>query len=132
LQIDHAEFPLPLIQRAERVEKLLLAMKSNVAELLGPGLALKAVELLTVNLEGIANAGFPAEDGVKDVIEIAQVQGVRHAYEPDDHRVDIAENCTKNQSFEGCCRHPLSLTPTPDLVLDSLRCALKALETAHH
>ena len=54
LQIDHAEFPLPLIQRPERVEKLLLAMKSKVAELLGPGLALKAVELLTVNLDSVA------------------------------------------------------------------------------
>ncbi len=35
LQVDHAEFPLPLVQRTEGVEKLLLTMKSKVTELLG-------------------------------------------------------------------------------------------------
>ena len=42
LQIDYAEFPLPLIERAERVEELLLAMKPEVAELFGTGLASSA------------------------------------------------------------------------------------------
>jgi hypothetical protein len=57
-----------LVQRADGVEKLLLAMKSKVAELLGPGLALEAVELLAVNLARVADAGIPAEHSVKDVI----------------------------------------------------------------
>ena len=49
-------------------------MKSEVAELLGAGLAPEAVELQTLNLEGEADTGIPAEYGVKNVIEIGQVQ----------------------------------------------------------
>jgi len=58
LQIDDAEFPFPLVERAERVEKLLLAMKSEVAELLGADLALETVKLLTLDLEREADAAI--------------------------------------------------------------------------
>jgi hypothetical protein len=78
LTVDHAQFPLPLIERAEGVEKLLLAMQPEVAEFFGAGVALEAVELPALNLEGEADAGIPTEYGVKDAIEIGQVQGVRH------------------------------------------------------
>jgi len=74
LQIDHAQFPLPLVHRTEGVEKLLLSMKSKVAELLGPGFALEAVELLAVNPEGVAGSGLPAEHSVNQFIELVQAQ----------------------------------------------------------
>ena len=32
------------------------------------------VELLALNLERVSDAGIPAEDRVKDVIEISQIQ----------------------------------------------------------
>ena len=51
LRIDHTEFPFPLVECAKGVEKLLLAMKSEVAEFFGAGLAPEAVELLTLNEE---------------------------------------------------------------------------------
>ncbi len=38
---------------------------------------------------------------MKDVIEIGQVQRVRHSHEADDYWVDVVENSTENQSFEG-------------------------------
>jgi hypothetical protein len=47
------------------------------------------------------DSGIPAEHGVKDVIEIGQVQGIRHGDESDDHWVDVAENGAENQSFNG-------------------------------
>jgi hypothetical protein len=54
---------------------------------------------------------------MEDAVEIGEVQRVRHRYQPNDHGVDIAENCSQNQSFEGCCWHVLQPTPTPDFVL---------------
>ena len=96
LQVDDADFPFPLVERAERVKKLLLAMYSEVAQLLGSGLALEAVELLALDLECVADAAILTEHGVKNVIEIAEVQRVRHSYQADNHRVDVAENCSQN------------------------------------
>ena len=109
LQIDHTELPFPLVECADSVEKLLLAMKPEVAELFGAGLTPEAVELLTLNLECEADSGIPAEKDVKDVIEIGQVQGIRHGDESDDHWVDVAKNGAENQSSKGSCWHPLRL-----------------------
>ena len=39
-----------------------------------------------------SDSGIPAEHGVKDVIEIGQIQGIRHGDESDDHWVNVAEN----------------------------------------
>ena len=72
LQIDHAQFPLPLVHRTDGVEKLLLLMKSKVTHLLGPGFALEAVELLPMNPECVAGSRFPAEDSVKNFVELVQ------------------------------------------------------------
>src|SRR5215471_13069659 len=36
------------------------------------------------------------EHGVENVIEIGKVQRVRHSDQADDHRVDVAENCSQN------------------------------------
>ena len=115
LQVNHTEFPFPLVERAQGVQKLLLAMKSEITQLLRASLAPETVELLAVNLEGVAGSGIPAEHGVEDVIKVGQVQGVGHGHEPDDHRVDIAENRTQNQSLKGCCWHPPSLRGPPTL-----------------
>jgi hypothetical protein len=52
LQVDHPEFPFPLVHRTKGVEKLLLAIEPEIAKLLGPGLAQETIELLAVNLEG--------------------------------------------------------------------------------
>jgi hypothetical protein len=84
-------------------------MKSEVAQLLGPGLAPETVELLAMYLEDVADAGIPAEHSAKDVVKIGQVQRVRHGEKPDDHRVNVAENRAQNQSLEGCCWHPSRL-----------------------
>jgi hypothetical protein len=46
LPIDDTDFPFPLVESAESVKELLLAMKSKITELFGSGLALEAVVLL--------------------------------------------------------------------------------------
>jgi hypothetical protein len=68
LKINDTELPFPLVEGAESVEELLLPMETEIADLLGAVLTLEAVELLALNLEGIADAGIPAEHSVKDVI----------------------------------------------------------------
>jgi len=65
LQINDTALPFPLVQGTESVEELLLPMETEIADLLGPVLALEAVELLALNLERIADAGIPAELSMK-------------------------------------------------------------------
>ena len=55
---------------------------------------------------------------MKDIIEIAQVQRVRHGHKTDDHWVNVAENSTQNQSLKECCWHPPAYA-APDLEADS-------------
>jgi len=50
LKIDYTELPFPLVERAERVEELLLPMEMEIADLLGAVLALEAAELQALNL----------------------------------------------------------------------------------
>ena len=69
----------------------------------------------------VPDAGIPAEYGMEDAVEVGEVQRVRHSYQPNDHWVDIAENCSQNQPFEGCCWHVSSLRSTPDLELLSVK-----------
>lgn len=92
-------------------------MKSKVAELFGASLALEAVEFLAVNFERVADSGFPTENGMKNFIEIVQLQKVRNSYESDYHRVHVTENRSKDQSFEKDCRPTLIIYTTPDFVL---------------
>ena len=92
-------------------------MKSKITELFGLGLALEAVVLQAPDLKCVPDAGIPAEYGLEDAVEIGEVQRVRHSYQPNDHWVDIAENCSQNQPFEGCCCHVFRPTSTPDFVL---------------
>ena len=117
LQIDDTDFPFPLVESAESVKELLLAMKPKITKLFGWGLALEAVVLLALDLKCVPDGGIPAEYGLEDAVEIGEVQRVRHSYQPNDHWVDIAENCSQNQSFEGCCWHVFQPTSTPDFVL---------------
>jgi hypothetical protein len=56
-------------------------MKAKIAQSLGPRSAAKAVELLAVNLERVADSAIPTQDGMKNVIEVAQFQVVRHRHE---------------------------------------------------
>ena len=86
----------PLVERAERVKELLLVMKSKIAKPFGPRLTLEAAVLLALDVECIADAAIPTEHGVENVIEIGNVQRVRHSDQADDHRVDVAENCSQN------------------------------------
>ena len=94
LQINDTALPFPMVERAESVEEFLLPVETEIADLLGAVLALEAVELLALNLEGVADAGIPAEHSVKDVIKIGEVQRVRNGYQTDDHGVHVAQNST--------------------------------------
>ena len=55
-------------------------MKATIAQSLGPRSAAKAVELLAVNLERVADSGIPTQDGMKNVIEVAPFQIVRQRH----------------------------------------------------
>jgi hypothetical protein len=55
-------------------------MKAKIAQSLGPRSAAKAVELLAVNLERVADSPIPTQDGMENVIEVAQFQVVRHRH----------------------------------------------------
>jgi hypothetical protein len=58
---------------------------------------------LAVDLKSVTNSAIPAEDGVKNLIEVGQCQVIRRRHQSDHHRVHIAKNRTENQSLEGCC-----------------------------
>src|SRR6516165_10366503 len=58
-QINDTELPFPLVEGAESVEEFLLPVETEIADLLGAVRALEAVEVLALNLEGVADAGIP-------------------------------------------------------------------------
>ena len=69
----------------------------------------------------------PTENGAKDLIELEEVERVRHGEDADDHGTNAAENCSKNQSLErGLYAHsfrlPAAMPPRPpDLLLLSMK-----------
>jgi hypothetical protein len=99
-----------------------LSVKAKIAQPLGARSPAKAVELLALNLEYLADSAIPTQHGMESVIEVAQFQVIRHRHEPDHHWVNLTKNCAQEQSFEGCFRHPPSLCLTTDLVLHSFVC----------
>jgi hypothetical protein len=59
----------------------------------------EAIELPAVNAEQEADV-IPAEDGAEDRIKFVEKERVGHGEDADDHGTHVAENGSKNQSFE--------------------------------
>jgi hypothetical protein len=51
-----------------------------LSQSLGSRSAAKAVEFLAVNLERVADSAIPIQDGMENVIEVAQFQVVRYRH----------------------------------------------------
>jgi hypothetical protein len=73
LNIDDANIPLPHMQRVADVEELFLPMQFEFVQSFGSRLSAKAVELLAVDADDVAQVAIPAENGAKDVVEIGEL-----------------------------------------------------------
>jgi len=53
----------------------------------------KTVELLAVNAKDETEA-LPAQNGPEDVIEVWEIEVIRHCHDSDDHRIHMMQNCS--------------------------------------
>jgi hypothetical protein len=98
-RLAHAWVTLPEIHRAAGVEEAFAGPPRQLAQGLGAGGPAEAMELLAVNAEQQADV-IPAEDGAEDRIQFVEKEPVGHGEDGDDHGTPVAENGSKNQSFE--------------------------------
>ena len=79
----------------------------------------KAVELLTVHTNDVAQITVPPEDNAEHVVEFGERHVIADRDQADDHRAHLAQNRSQNQAFErGCFNHLSRLIdrPTPDFL----------------
>jgi hypothetical protein len=60
----------------------------------GARLPAKAVEFLPMDSENVSQVAAPAQHGAEDVVEIGQIHPIGDRDYPDDHRADMAKNCS--------------------------------------
>src|ERR1700736_716154 len=119
LNIQDANVPLPHIQGVADVEELFLSVQLELVQRFRPRLPPKAVELLTVHTNDVAQITVPPEDNAEHVVEFGERHVIGDRDQADDHRAHLAQNRSQNQAFEGDCFSHLSRLldrPTPDFL----------------
>ncbi len=110
LNIHNANIPLPHMQRVADVQELFLPAQFEFVQSFGSRLPSKAVELLTVDADNVAQIAVPAKNGAEDIVEFGQLQVVGDRDQADYHRAHLMENGSQDQAFGGdCVSHPPSL-----------------------
>ena len=85
LNIDDSNIPLPHVQGVTDVEELFLPVKLEFMQGFGPCLPSKAVELLTVDADEVAQIAIPSENGAHDFMKFGELHVVGYLDEADDH-----------------------------------------------
>jgi hypothetical protein len=119
LNIQDPNFPLPNVQGVADVEEFLLPVQLELVQCFRPHLPSKAVELLTVHTNDVAQITVPPEDNAKHVVEFVERHVIGDRDQADDHRAHLAQNRSQNQAFEGDSFSHLSRLldrPTPDFL----------------
>src|ERR1700674_3088677 len=117
LNIQDANVPLPHIQGVADVEELFLSVQLGLVQCFGPRLPPKAVELLTVHTNDVAQITVPPEDNAEHVVEFGERHVITDRDQADDHRAHLAQNRSQYQALEGGCLNHLSSLldrPPPD------------------
>src|SRR6202521_2062083 len=108
LNIQDPNVPLPHIQGVADVEELFLSVQLELVQCFRPRLPPKAVELLTVHANDVAQITVPPEDIAEHVVEFGERHVIGDRDQADDHRAHLAQNRSQNQAFEGGCFNHLS------------------------
>ena len=78
------------MQGVTDIEELFLPVKLEFMQDFGSCLPSKAIELLTVDANDVAEIAIPAQNGAHDVMEFWELQVVRYRDEANDHRAHLA------------------------------------------
>ena len=92
LDVENLNIPLPHRLGVADVEELFPSVQFELVQGLGARLFSKAVELLAVDMNDIAQIAAPAQDGSKDVVELRQIHLIGDRDMADHHRVNMAQN----------------------------------------
>ena len=109
--IEDPNVPLPHMQGVTDVEELLLPVQLELVQRFRPRLSSKAVELLTVHTNDIAQIAVPPEDSAEHVVEFEERHVIGDRDQADDHRAHLAQNRTQNLAFEADYFSHLSRLP---------------------
>jgi hypothetical protein len=94
LNIQDLNIPLPHMQRVADIEKLFLPVQSEFVQGFGSRLSAKAVELLGMDTEDLAQIAAPPKDGAKDVVELRQIHLIGDCDLADHYGTHMTENCS--------------------------------------
>jgi hypothetical protein len=92
------------------LEELFLSVQLELVQCFRPRLPPKAVELLTVHTNDVAQISVPPEDNAEHVVEFGERHAIADRDQADDHRAHLAHNRPQNQALEGGCFNHLYRT----------------------
>jgi hypothetical protein len=85
------------------VAREILALVAEVVQCFRPRLPPKAVELLTVHTNDLAQITVAPEDNAEHIVEFGERHVIADRDQANDHRAHLVQNRSQNQVFEGGC-----------------------------